>query len=147
MQHRVQLRVGADAASVSSALADLSTYPEWNDLVTAAEPVAGADGDFGPAWSMTLRAQLGPVARSKQLRMIRTRFQDDLVRFERRELDGRDHALWLMQAATEPAAEGGSVVALTLSYEGGLWSTALDGVLGSAIDRATLRLPGFLDGH
>ena len=59
------------------ALADLSTYPEWLALVTEAEP----QGDH--TWLVTLRARLGPLARSKRLRMVRTQLLDDSVRFER----------------------------------------------------------------
>ena len=147
MEHRIEVRVGAEPESVSSALADLTTYPEWNDLVAAAEPAPAADGDPGPAYWMTLRARLGPFARSKQLRMIRTHSTADLVRFERLELDGREHASWIMEAATQPAAGGGSNVELMLRYDGGLWTAALEGVLASSIDRATTRLPAFLDHH
>ena len=74
------------------ALADLGTYPAWLGLVTAAEP----DGDN--TWVVTLRARLGPLARSKRLRMVRTERSADSVRFERREVDGRDHSEWVLSA-------------------------------------------------
>ncbi|HEY6414605.1 MAG TPA: hypothetical protein VIX41_00150, partial [Acidimicrobiales bacterium] len=51
---------------------DLAHYPEWLDIVPRATPVEAQDGDPGPAWSVDLRGRLGPFARSKRLRMVRT---------------------------------------------------------------------------
>ncbi len=148
MKHSSELIVQADPAVVAEVLADLATYPSWNDLVSSAEPVEQDAGDPGPAWLTTLRAQVGPFARSKQLRFVRDRHDDhddhSLVRFVRRELDGRDHAAWIMEAEVEPVASICSVT-LTLSYEGGLWIPALGSVLHSAIERATVRLPAYVE--
>lgn len=145
MKHSSDLLVEADAPTVIAALADLSTYPEWNDLVSAASPAAPFEGDKGPAWLTTLRAQVGPFARSKQLRFVRDD-QNPLhkVRFVRREIDGRNHAEWLMEASIQ-AAGSASKITLTLSYGGGLWVPALGGILGGAIERATTRLPSYLE--
>ena len=76
---------------------DLSTYPQWNGLVhtAVAEP-----GD-APVWDVELRARLGPLARSKRLRMVRT-VRDPVsltVRFERDQADGRNHSPWVLRAA------------------------------------------------
>ncbi len=148
MKHSSELIVQANPAIVADVLADLATYPSWNDLVSSAEPVEEANGDPGPAWLTTLRAQVGPFARSKQLRFVRDRQEDHddhfTVRFVRRELDGRDHAAWIMEAEVEPVASICSVT-LTLSYEGGLWIPALGTVLHSAIERATERLPAYVE--
>ncbi len=144
MKHSSELDVQADASVVIEVLADLATYPSWNDLVSSAEPMEASDGDPGPAWRTTLRAQVGPFARSKQLRFVRYELTDSSVRFVRREIDGREHAQWLMEA--DVAASGaGSTVTLGLSYDGGLWVPALGGVLSSAIERATDRLPAYLE--
>ena len=147
MEHRIEVAVDRDPDAVLAALADLTTYPEWNDLVIAAEPAPAAAGDPGPAFSMTLRGRIGPLARSKQLRMVRPPTPPGRVRFERRELDGRDHATWAMHASVHDGAGGGSTVELVLRYDGGLWSTPLEAVLAASIDRATERLPAFLDQH
>lgn len=145
MKHSSDLLVEADATTVIDALADLSTYPAWNDLVSSASPTAAFDGDQGPAWLTTLRAQVGPFARSKQLRFVRDDQQPSHnIRFIRREIDGRDHAQWLMEASVEPA-DAGSKITLTLTYDGGLWVPALGGILGGAIERATTRLPSYLE--
>jgi hypothetical protein len=65
------------------------------------------------------------------------------IRFERAERDGRTHAAWVMDALLSPV-EDGTQVSLTLHYDGGLWTGALDPVLGAAIERATRRLPEHL---
>lgn len=148
MKHSTELVVDADAMLVVDVLADLSTYPAWNDLVSAAAPDEAVDDDPGPAWRTTLRAQVGPFARSKQLRFVRdmktSTGDEHVVRFVRRELDERQHAPWTMEAGVEPAGQA-SRVTLTLSYGGGLWIPALGAILGTAIERATLRLPQYLE--
>ena len=125
------------------ALADLGTYPSWLSLVTAAEPDSGTDDD---AWHVTLRARLGPLARSKRLRMVRTHLTETSVRFDRAETDGRDHAEWILRAGLEPTAPGTCDVLVHLHYGGALWSTPLEVVLatfeGSAADRLSTYLAG-----
>ena len=100
-------------------------------------------------WSTTLRAQVGPFARSKQLRLVRTLDQHTSdggrrIRFERREHDQRNHAEWVMDAEVVPL-EGRSAVTLRLAYSGGLYTSVLDPILGAAIDRATRRLPEYVE--
>ncbi len=161
MKHSSDLVVDALAPTVIDALEDLSTYPEWNDLVSQARPAPAVDGDPGPAWLTTLRAQVGPFARSKQLRFVRddtsitdpsaestaaqvTAEQPVQVVFVRREQDGRAHAQWTMTALVTPDGEASNVT-LELSYDGGLWIPALGAILGGAIDRATERLPSYVE--
>ena len=50
---------------------DLRRYPEWLSIVPRAVAVEAADDDPGPAWSVDLRASIGPLRRSKRLRMVR----------------------------------------------------------------------------
>ena len=152
MKHSSELFVDAPAEEVVDVLADLSTYPSWNDLVSAAEPAAETPDDAGPAWRTTLTAKVGPFARSKQLRFVRDTLDttDDVtsVRFTRNEVDGRTHAGWTMQCTVTPKSDSadrnGCVVMLTLSYDGGLWIPALGSVLDGAIERATRRLPAYV---
>lgn len=151
MKHSSDLIVDADAPTVIATLADLSTYPEWNDLVSAAVPTEPIADDVGPAWSTTLRAQVGPFARSKQLRFVRDdrdgQGEDEnsaRVRFVRNEDDGRDHAAWTMEVEVDDAGPR-AVVTLTLEYDGGLWVPVLGTILGSAIERSTARLPAYIE--
>lgn len=121
-----------------AALSDLGSYPAWLSLVNDARP----DGDT--AWMVTLRARLGPLARSKRLRMVRTELTDQLVRFERQELDGRDHAQWILTATIESNDSTSCDVHVHLHYGGALWSAPLEIALatfeGSAADRLSAHL-------
>ncbi|HEX7443496.1 MAG TPA: hypothetical protein VF320_06400, partial [Acidimicrobiales bacterium] len=52
---------------------DLGTYPAWLEIVERAEATAThPDDDGDAAWLVDLRGRLGPLARSKRLRMVRT---------------------------------------------------------------------------
>ena len=157
----VQQTITADIDALPSRLfpvvADLATYPHWLDLVTKVDP----DGD---AWFVTLRAKVGPFARSKRLRMVRTVHQEPTtVRFERQEQDGRNHSPWVMDATisarTTPAGPSpagpspagstsaprtGSHVLIVLSYGGRLWSGPLEAVLGSQVSNGVPRLQQYV---
>lgn len=105
---------------------DLARYPMWVDLVHRAQLVEGAATE----WQVELRARLGPLARSKQLRMQRTVHDVDtcVAVFERHEIDGRRHSPWVLRA--EVCAEGdGSRLQMHLHYGGGLWT-------GGVLERA-----------
>lgn len=150
VEHTAEIFVTADPRTVADVVADLSTYPLWNDVVASAEPLNDSDD---VAWLTTLRARVGPFARSKQLRMVRSEHrvedQTHTIRFVRSETDGREHSAWIMNAGIAPATtstnDQTSRVVLGLDYSGGLWNPALDLVLGSAIDRATRNLSSYLE--
>ena len=142
---------------VFETIADLGTYPDWLDIVTRAEPVpAGPDDDGAPAWSVDLRGQVGPLRRTKRLRMVRTRVdQDHHVRFERREVDGRQHSPWVLSATVEPVGSGtglpgasgtglpgasGTVLTMRMHYGGRLWVPVLDRLLAQEIEHSRTRL-------
>lgn len=119
---------------------DLSRYPEWLDIVPRAVPVDAHPDDVGPAWSVDLRGRLGPFARAKRLRMVRTECDPAVhARFERHEHDGRDHSRWVLDARIEPT-EGGSRLTMGLHYGGRLWVSALDRLLTDEIERSRPRL-------
>jgi uncharacterized protein YndB with AHSA1/START domain len=117
-------------------VSDLSSYPDWLDIVPRAVP-AGEQ-----AWTVDLRGRLGPFARSKRLRMVRSvAAPPALAVFEREELDGREHSSWVLRAEVE-AAEGGAASRLTmrLHYGGSLWGPVLERLLGDTIERSRPRL-------
>ena len=118
---------------VHAVVADLGTYPRWLDIVTRAE----RDGD---AWSVDLRGRLGPFARSKRLRMVRTALEAPThARFERAEVDGRSHSPWVLDAKVAPHADG-SRLTMHLHYGGGLWMPVLERILRDEIERSRARL-------
>ena len=113
---------------------DLGQYPEWLEIVTRAEPI-----DDG-SWAVELRGRLGPLARSKRLRMVRARHQaPTAVRFERAELDGRSHSPWILEAEVAPHPDG-SELRMRLHYGGGPFGPVLERVLRDEIERSRLRL-------
>lgn len=119
---------------------DLTRYPTWLDIVPRVVP--NGDG----SWTVDLRGRLGPFARSKRLRMVRTRHDAPrTVRFERDELDGRSHSPWVLDAAIE-ARDTGSRLTMHLHYGGGLFGPVLERVLRDEIERSRPRLLEVLAG-
>lgn len=122
LQTSESVMVPAAPAVVFEHLADLAGYPEWLGLVHSAEPLP--DGPR-PAWSVELRARVGPFARSKQLRMERVELRrPELVVFERAETDGREHSRWALRVELEANGDG-TLVTMHLAYDGGLWTGGL----------------------
>lgn len=124
-------------------VSDLSTYPGWLDVMSDAVPDTSAPDD-APAWFVTLRAAIGPFARSKRLRVERTYTDGGTeVHFDRRELDGREHAAWGLRARCGSTGSG-SRLDMDLAYAGRLWTGPLDAVLDRQIDKALQHLPAYL---
>ncbi len=120
---------------------DLGLYPRWLDLVPRAESEAPAEGDPGPAWLVDLRARMGPFARSKRLRMVRTVHDAPRVaRFERLEHDGREHSAWVLQATVEPVGAAASCLTMHLHYGGGMFGPVLERKLHDEVARCRPRL-------
>lgn len=140
MHRTVTASIAAEPDRLAAIVSDLGTYPEWLELVTSADPTDEAQGDVGPAWLVTLRARVGPFARSKKLRMMQQTpaGSADPARFVRNETDGRDHSAWILEAQVSASSNSDGLTAVTmqLRYEGSLWSAPLDAVLGSQVDQA-----------
>ena len=112
-------------------------------LPAAGGDAAGREAD-APAWSVDLRGRLGPFARSKRLRMVRTELvEPSLAVFERRETDGRHHSHWMLRAevSRRPA---GSALLMRLHYGGGLWGPVLERLLSEEVERGRDRLLGLV---
>lgn len=125
---------------------DLERYPGWLDIVPRAVPVEAHPDDPGPAWSVDLRGRLGPFARSKRLRMVRTTHdRPHEVRFERLEHDGRQHSAWTLQATITPGDDG-SVLTMRLHYGGSLVGPVVERLLADEIRRSKPRLLTLLAG-
>ena len=118
-------------------VADLGGYPQWLESVPRADPVDTVRGDTGPAWSVDLRGRVGPLSRSKRLRMVRTRHEPpNLAVFERRELDGRHHSDWILRAAVRSEDARTSTLTMELHYGGTMWVPLLDRLLAEEIERS-----------
>ena len=125
---------------------DLAAYPAWMQLVHAVTPLDLDDGR--PAWSVELRARVGPLARSKRLRMVRT--QHDVptsVVFEHAEVDGRQHSAWILRADVRSTSPGAHLD-VSLHYGGRLWTGGvLERVLRDSIEHGRERLVALVAGQ
>ena len=134
------LEAPCPAATLFPWVDDLERYPAWLDIVPRAVAVDPHADDVGPAWSVDLRGRLGPFARAKRLRMVRTVHEAPRhARFERVEHDGRQHAPWVLDATVDDAGEH-SPLTMRLHYGGRLWVPALDRLLADEIERSRPRL-------
>jgi hypothetical protein len=115
------------ASTLFAYVDDLAAYETWMPMIH--DVVRLADGpNANPAWSVELRAEVGPFARSKRLRMERTTHERDrLAVFERMEDDGRDHSAWILRAELTALDEEAPLTTLTMSmtYGGSLWGGAI----------------------
>lgn len=122
----------------------LDGYPEWLSIVAAVDPDGSdgerARGDGVGAWLVELRGRIGPLSRSKRLRMERTGYEPQRrVRFERRELDDRQHAPWVLEAMVEPTASGSRLM-MHLHYGGSFGGGLLERMLRDEIEASRPRL-------
>lgn len=145
MEIERQLVLPATPDVVFPLVDDLSGYPAWMALTHAA---ARIDDAAPPAWDVELRARVGPLARSKRLRMVRTRHEPDRVAvFERVEADGRHHAPWVLTAQVRPLGPSSSELRMHLFYGGSLWTGAvLQRVLDDEVRRGSDALLASLSG-
>jgi hypothetical protein len=117
---------------------DLGRYPSWLGFIERAELLPADRGEA--AWLVDLRGRLGPLARSKRLRMVRVeREAPSRATFERREVDGRRHSHWRLRAEVGPSPDG-SVLSMSLSYDGSLWGPVVERLLADEIERGRERL-------
>ncbi|HEV8296254.1 MAG TPA: SRPBCC family protein [Acidimicrobiales bacterium] len=140
MDLTADLRAPCSPAALFAWVDDLSRYPQWLSIVpraVAAEPKAG---DLGPAWRIDLRAKVGPLSRSKRLRMVRIELDGPrTVTFERHEQDGQQHAAWRLQARVDEA-DGGSRLSMALHYGGHFWEPLVERLLRDEIASSRTRL-------
>lgn len=129
-----------DCARLHLAMSDLAAYTQWLDIVYRAE-ADNENNDEDAVWNVQLRGKVGPFARSKNLRMVRTvNIAGSRVVFERKELDGRSHSAWVLTADISSKGEG-STVAVHLHYGGTLFTGGvLERLLADQITRGQQRL-------
>ena len=115
----VEAPVGVE--KLFSVVADLTTYPLWLGIVhqVTAESTGSSETS---AWLVELRGKVGPFARSKRLRMVQSTCESpNIVKFERRETDGRKHSPWVLTAQVR-ATSVGSMLTVDLHYGGTLFA-------------------------
>jgi uncharacterized protein YndB with AHSA1/START domain len=130
--------LAAEPGRVFTEVADLGTYPHWLGIVDGAEQTE--PDAAGPAWLVDLGVQLGPLRRTKRVRMTRVQHDPpERVRFERLEHDGRTHSTWVLTATVGPA-EAGSRLTVHLHYGGSRALPLVDRILHEEVRRAGQRL-------
>lgn len=169
MEIRRDLELPCSPERLFSWVDDLELYPQWMRLIhhvelapdashglapgsadgsadSSADGSADDPGD-GPAWIVELRARVGPFARSKVLRMVRSEHRHpEVVTFERREIDGRQHSTWTLRALVAKRTVGAgrpdeADLTMELVYGGSLWSgPILQRVFDDAVRRGSERL-------
>ncbi len=141
VEHRLVVPRPAD--DVYPYVDDLGAYPTWMRLAREVRVVESRPGE-DRAWDVELRAQVGPLARSKRLRMVRTQHEAPTsVVYERAEVHERTHAPWVLRADLLPVADDGGATELvmTLRYGGSLWTGAvLERVLDEEVRIGSQRL-------
>lgn len=142
---RFRARLAHVPARVFPVVEDLATYPAWLGIVHRVTVAPSGEGDDAPAWLVDLGARLGPIRRTKRVRMVRTAAeQARLVRFERHELDDRPHPDWVLEVTLAEASGPGTGTAtdlgVSLTYSGAPSLPLLDVVLAGEARRAAGRL-------
>jgi hypothetical protein len=122
----VDVELPAAPEAVTPWVESLEAYPTWTGLVhRVSADASGAE----PAWTVELRARIGPLARSKRLRMVRAAgTPEGEFRFVRQERDGRQHSAWELTALVEDLGKNKaprSRVVMTLFYGGANWAGGL----------------------
>ena len=145
---------------VFGVLRDLSTYPDWMGLVSSVEPdgthstrdstdIIEVSSEYNTeAYFVTISGKLGPFSRSKKLRMVETSISDDAekhVRFERQETAEGDFSEWIMEATANKVDDTNTEVTVELIYGGKLWTSGLDSVLESQIDKSVEQLTKYVE--
>ena len=142
MDVTAELQLPVDATAVRPWVADLDRYPEWLSILARADRESVDSG--AATWAVELRAKLGPLARSKRLRMQRTIDEADHLRFERDEIDGRRHSEWTLDVRLEPEGDSTRLV-MSLHYGGGFGGGVVERLLADEIDTSKARLRSLLE--
>lgn len=146
METVAQLDTSSAPGELFAAIEHLDGYQDWLDIVDRVVPAEPHEDDPGPVWLVDLRARIGPLRRSKRLRMTRDLHDaPNRVRYVRRETDGREHSPWRLSAQVVPTTGGGSRLEMSLYYGGTLWVPMIERLLRDEIERSRPRLLAHLD--
>lgn len=134
------LETSSDPTRVFNVISDLDNYPAWLSILPKVERVDDS------TWQVELQGKIGPLARSKRLRMIRTeQTRPHHVRFEREELDGRRHSAWTLEAEIGPTPSSSCTLTMRLHYGGSFGDQLIERMLRSEIEASRPRLLEILE--
>ena len=141
MQRTETVTVQTDIQHSFSVLSDLSTYTQWLNFIDSVEPVESEDGRV---WMLVLKAQLGPFSRMKKLRMAKVSSEPhELIRFERKEISGRDASDWSIDINFKELDLITTEITFVVSYSGKLWTRTLETVFNTYVDQARTNLKAY----
>ena len=134
---RASLETLVNRKIAHTVLRDLAQYPHWLDIVHSVT----LDESSENAWIIELRGKVGPFARSKRLRMVRTIDDENTsVVFERSEIDGRNHSEWKLTVFLAGAGSE-TEVSVEMFYGGSMFGGGiLERMLADQIERSRPKL-------
>ena len=141
MRRTETVTVHAEIEHAYSVLSELTTYTEWLNFIDSVEPVESED-DL--VWMLVLKAQLGPFSRMKKLRMARITSEPwKLIRFERKEISGRDASDWSIDVKFKQLDLETTEITFVVSYSGKFWTRTLESVFNTYVDQARTDLKAY----
>ena len=141
MRRTETVTVQAEIEHAYSVLSELTTYTEWLNFIDSVEPVESED-DL--VWMLVLKAQLGPFSRMKKLRMARVTSEPwNLIRFERKEISGRDASDWSIDVKFKQLDLETTEITFVVSYSGKFWTRTLETVFNTYVDQARTDLKAY----
>ena len=141
MRRTETVTVQAEIEHAYSVLSELTTYTEWLNFIDSVELVESVD-DL--VWMLVLKAQLGPFSRMKKLRMARVASEPrKLIRFERKEISGRDASDWSIDVKFKQLDLETTELTFVVSYSGKFWTRTLETVFNTYVDQARTDLKAY----
>ena len=141
MRRTETVTVQAEIEHAYSVLSELTTYTEWLNFIDSVEP---AESEDDLVWMLVLKAQLGPFSRMKKLRMARITSEPwKLIRFERKEISGRDASDWSIDVKFKQLDLETTEITFVVSYSGKFWTRTLETVFNTYVDQARTDLKAY----
>ncbi len=147
MHKELNATVNKPLDSVWPVVSDLATFPQWIEIVDTVVVDAGEP----PAHFVILKARLGPISRSKKLRMVQTARggesdpeANNSVTFERQETHDIEVAMWKMNVTACSTGESSTQLSISLSYDGELWLPAFGAILDSQVPKTIESLERYI---
>lgn len=141
MRRTETVTVQAGIERAYSVLSELTTYTEWLNFIDSVELVESED-DL--VWMLVLKAQLGPFSRMKKLRMARVTSEPrKLIRFERKEISGRDASDWSIDVKFKQLDLETTEITFVVSYSGKFWTRTLETVFNTYVNQARTDLKAY----
>lgn len=120
---------------------DLANISPWLDLLGAAVPASPDPSDVGPAWDATFVVKLGPLTKTKDVRLVRIEHEPyKSVVYERHEIptEGKDPskiAMWRLTLKVSPTNDGSSLF-VNVFYGGDALGDMAEGILTKELNKS-----------